>query len=1138
MKLKQLLIPLAFSTCTLVTEAAPVKVTMNSTSPTMSLVEKESGAIIEVGEPDGYGYTFDSPAGEYVLTAYAADEETINGTIVLDVKDQEDEQVFEIYTCTAYVTNKNEDESLWSITQGDYYIEYQVVTREGETVEVTMGNSQTEGQKTILVFKGNTLNIQYIPGEERVQEGYLTTELSGTITFNRDITSEIYRGYEYVVTVPAEAEFFLGTKRSHFVDFKITEPRTTEIDGENKIISYFISKANSYNFRTWIDGELTIVGTGQPESFTAEDYKAYNPKQINHDPKSNNGYETGDIFVNINPQGHLKLNVGDEFYAHAMRTWQLTNTQIDNYFMEPDFHYTVVDLNGNPSSGVIEIDNANTTTSPWSQIKAVGNGTAIVLVTYDAIRCTAVGSWQEWMGGEYWGAIWPENTGVYIVTVGDDSTVLNANMVINEEYNNGTQKLAGKYVDAEHDVFYYLDTEEGAHYTFTPEGVDNITIAYPTIGEGCITYNGFGSEGVTKNEDGSYTLLLKHGRQIVKLTDAQGKSAYQVLTAKECHRDIINLSREGSETFMPGDEVKIQFSGLFHPANKLAGIYNMSAYVTYNGVPNGTALILGPNQYTFGSSDKAQAVEFEIPFDFDAQNNPEYVMNDGVIQVNGYGDPIGSHRDINHVIGRSPNFTATSHKTFFGFIPEVRLPLKAHKNYTIEVECNESDTDITILYTNKDITLNPDENGKYIGWAGDYYVTASKAGYRAFRHQFSISEDAEGVQIFKIDLTEAPGAWDGKTITEPKQLDNVYQISTGEELAWLAAQVNEGAENQDAILLNDIDLGDYDWTPIGTSAMSNSYLGNFDGQGYEVKGLYINVPDGYYKGLFGLLKGTITSLATSGSIIGYSSIGGIVGQLYAGTVNCCVNHATVTGYDTKVGGIVGNAYDSASKVLNSYNTGEITGTSSCGGIVGANRKDGTVIENVFNIGQINGSSAGSCVGGPKDKTNVKNAFGIKEYEITEGQTLVSEDQMRSGEIAWQLGEAFGQTIGEDEHPVIGGTKVFKVEYVLTNNGKNQTLEEESALTLYTNGALPTELNGEEVHWFTDADMTIPVTSVDSDSTLYAGIGKTSGIHNIFDEDKAKVRWFNLQGIEVSEPESETNGVFIRVVNGRSEKVIL
>ena len=669
--------------CGLTADAVPVSVTMNAVSTTMTLSVKGSGEAVEVGEPTKSVYTFDVPAGDYVLTGYGKDGETVNGTIEITVLDAE-EQEFKVLTNTAYVTNKHEDGSVWTVENGDYTLDVTVNTREGVRQVITVGNSVTAGRNTFLALNGNSYTVAFIPSEAHQAENYTTLYKAGTLTFNVNVNGAIPKSHDYTISIPAEAELSIGMKFTHFTDFTPVEPKQVETADGMKTYTYFLAESQVYNYRTWKAGGLTQAGyftmaadeAKRPViNFTEADYSAYNPKQVNHEAQSNSGYETGDIFVNINPQGHLKLKVGDTFNAHAMRTWQLTDNSTNNYFMEPDFHYTVIGTDGKPSTGVIEIDNADTSLSPWSQIKATGEGTAIVLVTYDAIGANYYSGAEKkaYMGGEYWGAIWPENTGVYVVTVGDDATSIEPNMLINEEYNTGALKLAGMNVDAEHDVFYYLDTEDGATYTFTPAGVSDVTIAYPVIGEQTVSYSGFASEGVTKNADGSYTLLLKHGRQIVKLTDAAGKSVYQVLTAKVCHREITNVTNEGSDTFHPGDQVKIQYSGLFHPANKLAGIYNMSAYVTYNGVPNGTSLILSANQYTFGSVAKAQAVTFDIPADYDAAAEPELVLNDGVIQVNGYGDPIGNHRYIDPKAGRSPNFTAVPHKTYFGFVPEVRI---------------------------------------------------------------------------------------------------------------------------------------------------------------------------------------------------------------------------------------------------------------------------------------------------------------------------------------------------------------------------------------------------------------------------------------------------------------------------------
>ncbi|MCM1142122.1 MAG: hypothetical protein NC453_26430, partial [Muribaculum sp.] len=655
----------------------PVQITMNSTSQTMTLVS-EDGTSVDVGTPTKKIYNLDIAPGKYTLTGFEA-KGTNNGSIVIVVEDKAEQQDFKVLTNSIYATNKDENNQQWKFDV-DYTADILVVDREGNKQAVVVGgSSKTDGRKCALALSGHTLYITLYPSQEHSDEGYVQLDLSGTVTASTIFRGDIPKGSEFTFTLPMNAGIEVAKKNAHFTDFSPFQPVRTEDLGDTKNVTYRLGVGQLLNYRIWKKDGITMASTFYATenghfTFTENDFSAYNPKQINHDVNANGGYETGDIYVNINERGHLVMNVGDTFDAHAMRNWQLTDTETNNYFFEPDFHYSVIDLNGNPSNGIIEIS-TDETTSSWRTIKAVGTGTAIVLVSYDAICLT-----DNWMGGKFWGAIWPENTAVYVVTVGESSGSIEPNMVINEKYNIGEDgtallKMSGKNIDAEHDVFYYLDTENGYSYTFTPNGVETVTLAYPTIGENSATYTGFGSDGVTVNPDGSYTLLLKEGRNIVKLSDAAGKSVYQVITAKTCHREITNFTHTDTDKFYPGDRVKIQYFGLSHPANKLAGIYNMSAYLTYNGVPNGTSLILGPGQYTFSSAPDAQAIEFQIPEDYDTSSNNFYIMNDGVIQVNGYGDPIGSHRYINKSIGRSPNFTAVPHKTYFGAIPKVELPI-------------------------------------------------------------------------------------------------------------------------------------------------------------------------------------------------------------------------------------------------------------------------------------------------------------------------------------------------------------------------------------------------------------------------------------------------------------------------------
>ncbi len=89
--------------------------------------------------------------------------------------------------------------------------------------------------------------------------------------------------------------------------------------------------------------------------------------------------------------------------------------------------------------------------------------------------------------------------------------------------------------------------------------------------------------------------------------------------------------------------------------------------------------------------------------------------------------------------------------------------------------------------------------------------------------------------------------WNGST-REPKSTKEIdgktfYVITSAEELAWFAAQVNAGKTAINAQLANDILFGkdissitSTVWTMIGNN--SAQFAGVFDGQGCVVYGLY------------------------------------------------------------------------------------------------------------------------------------------------------------------------------------------------------------------------------------------------------------------------------------------------------------
>ena len=323
----------------------------------------------------------------------------------------------------------------------------------------------------------------------------------------------------------------------------------------------------------------------------------------------------------------------------------------------------------------------------------------------------------------------------------------------------------------------------------------------------------------------------------------------------------------------------------------------------------------------------------------------------------------------------------------------------------------------------------------------------------------------------------ADNAWDGTTLTEPRCEDNVYQISSGAELAWFAAKVNGGDYKLSAKLVSDIDLCGHDWTPIGGSKSNTAYQSTFAGDGHTIDGLYINNTL-TYQALFGYTTNShISGITVSGEVNAKQYVAGVVAFMGPkATVDRCANKAKVTGASTYVGGVTGSVSQSTATLTNSYNLGDITGTTNCAGVAGYNHKS-AVIENVFSLGTITGNKVAACIGGTTAKDNAQNIFAIQEYDIFEGQTTVTDEQMLLGEVAYLLGEAFGQKIGIDTHPVLGGERVYKVTYTT-----NLSADVDS---LYTNGALPQfeDVEGHQTIWKTSLDGE-ELTEVSADSTLY------------------------------------------------------
>ena len=187
--------------------------------------------------------------------------------------------------------------------------------------------------------------------------------------------------------------------------------------------------------------------------------------------------------------------------------------------------------------------------------------------------------------------------------------------------------------------------------------------------------------------------------------------------------------------------------------------------------------------------------------------------------------------------------------------------------------------------------------------------------------------------------TTAFADWTGST-REPensKKIDGkvFYVITSAEELAWFAEQVNSGKSTINAVLANDIKFRDdtsktssVNWMPIGKDS-SAIFNGIFDGAGRTIYGLYSKQER--FAGIFGVTDSNAVIRNVSSrkaSIDGGRYAGGIVAW-NAGTVMGCMNSGSVS---TSTYSSSSSTYFSYSGGIAGWNRGTISGCTNSGSV--------------------------------------------------------------------------------------------------------------------------------------------------------------------------------------------------------------
>ncbi len=622
---------------------------------------------------DGYAlkYAVTLPVGDYWVEGY--DElENLNGGIAITVK--EDSSVFtfhRIYELRA--TNSG-----W-VYGTDYSINLDITGKDGTKREVTIGNTVAWGNeyKSCLFMDGDTINATFTPlGEKAATAMPVTvTKTSKQTTSNISLTAKIPQALEIVFKAPKGSTVSVGTFGTYYI-YSFFEAKSVTED-ENGVTAVFdvpdtvsgntfyrVQNPNGvtyWQFEKWTaPKEITV---------TAEDLHigdSFNKNTVYRFEK--NVYDRADIYLNINEKGYMNMEVGETYELNVFRNWMAIESFFNAKVALPDMHYKVIDVEGNPSDVVsITPDNNNSSTAKMVANKA---GTAVVLVTYDAMTHM---QGQSSTSSKEFSAIWPECTGVFVVTVGADGSSVETNMLIDRIDSDAST------IDAEHDILFYLGNS-GASYSFTPEKGSKVSVDRCYVMGSSMSFGGFTTKGVSVDKEGKVTVSgLTTGRHIIKV-EKDGKATYQVITARKVSYTLYDS--EGNELNFysnrpkAGDKVKVQFNNLVNPAEKLSGAYNFNASIYYKA-ENDTMFRSNPGSgfgvYDFSGNPVRQLIEITIPADWEGDS---YSLVAGAIKMGGFaGTTIGGHRGISYAIGMDPNFNAPQAKMVLSQMPEFSIPV-------------------------------------------------------------------------------------------------------------------------------------------------------------------------------------------------------------------------------------------------------------------------------------------------------------------------------------------------------------------------------------------------------------------------------------------------------------------------------
>lgn len=577
----------------------------------------------------------------------------------------------------------------------------QTVTTDLEaTVEITLAVSSA---KTIIVDKDVELHVYY------QSKYFVVTEVSPVYSIDNGDT------ITYVYSCPKQTTYQMG-------------------------YMYFAKKGDLIDKAGYLHSVTDITLSWEGETRTSA-YRADYDRSTTYGARGDDS-----TFVNVNGKGHLVLGNGGTFRLRSWRIWEIIDSDTTNVMIEPEFKYTRY---GDDILSLSAAANCGTGGNNWVDLKATGSGVAFLEVGYEAVQIV-----HGYEDGSFGGAVGQSSNFTYNAT--DPSRT--AFIVVQTDGNAasdvtfGIMSNNGKAWDAEFDTFYF--TGDYGRLTFTPSAASGIASVAVSNNKG----ESFTT--LTADETGAYTAPIVSGANVIRITNDNGKTAYQVIRGDVITYTITNVTagKSADDEIVPGDTVNIAITD-WHPAqSKMSGIYNASGhFLNYQCSWDGTTV----SDNTDGTySLNGLVLSVTIPEDATGS----FVLTNGNISYSYFGSDPGAHRSISDS-GAGQNTTAESKNAVFSSLADIEIPV-AVPEYTV--------------------TLTEGEGYTISACEGN--VSPVKQG-GSFSFTVTVSEGYEGTPVVKAgetELTAVDGVYTIENITE----DVTVTVTSIEKIVLAPGNIN------------------------------------------------------------------------------------------------------------------------------------------------------------------------------------------------------------------------------------------------------------------------------------------------------------------------------------------------------------